>query len=403
MVRLRRRHDALGAREGHAGCEALGLVVGTRLDQPELLQVRDQRRHAVITQTAGVEARRREGRSERVHLGERRHVRGVAEVVGVLAARERRAGRRLDRDDARTAPAAQRVADERKRDAREVRAAAGTADHHVGPGAGHLHLLHRLQADDGLVQQHVVQHRAERVLGVLALHRDLDGLGDRDAERSGVVRCALEHTAAVGGLGRRRRQAARAEGLHERAPVRLLVVRDAHLKHQHLEAEQVAREGQRRAPLARTGLGRQALDARLLVVERLRDGGVRLVRARRAHALVLVEDLRGRTQDLLQPVRAIQRRGTPEPVDLAHRLGDLHLALGGDLLHDQFHREQRREVVGPHRLQGAGVQHRGQRLGQVGLDVVPALRDAVLGQQVFGRFGHRRLLVGRVLSRAFRR
>ena len=53
-----RRHDALGARELHAGLEARVLGIGARLDQPELLQVADQRRHAVIAQ-----ARRRGSRA----------------------------------------------------------------------------------------------------------------------------------------------------------------------------------------------------------------------------------------------------------------------------------------------------------------------------------------------------
>jgi len=47
------------------------------------------------------------------------------------------------------------------------------------------------------------------------------------------------------------------------------------------------------------------------------------------------------------------------PVDVAHRAGNLNLALGADLLHDQLHGKQRREVVRPDRLLGAGMQHWG--------------------------------------------
>src|SRR5205807_6826928 len=88
--RLRRWDDALATRELDARLEARLLVIGARLDQPELVGVRHQRRHAVVAQAAGVEAGRDEGRAERVHLDQRREVRGVAEVVGVLAAGERR-------------------------------------------------------------------------------------------------------------------------------------------------------------------------------------------------------------------------------------------------------------------------------------------------------------------------
>ena len=56
-------HDALGAREQHAGLEAGDLVVGDGLDQAELLEVADHRRHAVVAQAAGVEAGRHEGAS----------------------------------------------------------------------------------------------------------------------------------------------------------------------------------------------------------------------------------------------------------------------------------------------------------------------------------------------------
>ncbi len=100
VVGLRRRHDALGAGEGDAGLEALELVVGARLDQPELLQVTHQRCHAVITQAARVESGRDERGPQGVHLHQRRQVRRVAEVVGVRPSCERRAGGRLHGDDA---------------------------------------------------------------------------------------------------------------------------------------------------------------------------------------------------------------------------------------------------------------------------------------------------------------
>ena len=45
-----------------------------------------------------------------MHLGDGRHVAGITKVVGVLATRERRAGRGLDRHDARLRPATQRLA-----------------------------------------------------------------------------------------------------------------------------------------------------------------------------------------------------------------------------------------------------------------------------------------------------
>ncbi len=165
-----------------------------------------------------------------------------------------------------------------------------------------------------------------------------------------AVGVAREHGAAVLRLGRRAWHAAGAVGLHQRSPVRLLVVRHAHHEDLHVDAEQGAGEGQRRAPLARAGLGGDLPDAGFLVVEGLGHRRVRLVAARRAHALVLVVDAGGRLERLLEAARAEQRRRTPLPVDVAHGPGDLDLALRRDLLLDERHREQRREVVGAERL-----------------------------------------------------
>jgi hypothetical protein len=109
-----------------------------------------------------------------------------------------------------------------------------------------------------------------------------------------------------------------------------------------------------------------------------------------ADALVLVEDLGRRAEQLFEPVGAKQRRRAPQAEHLAHRLGDFDFALGGHLLLDDGHREQRRQVGRADRLQRARVQHRRHGLGQVGLDVVPELRDLAFLQQVLGRCAHRR-------------
>ena len=100
------------------------------------------------------------------------------------------------------------------------------------------------------------------------------------------------------GLHRRAGDAARTVGLHQRAAIGLLVEGDLHHEHLHLDAEQRAGEGERRSPLAGAGLGADLLDPGLRVVEGLRHGGVGLVAAGRAHALVLVVDARRRVERL---------------------------------------------------------------------------------------------------------
>src|SRR6266446_3685396 len=113
---------------------------------------------------------------------------GVAEIIGVAAARQARTGRRLAGDDPWLRPAAQPGADERKGDAGEVAAAAGAADDDVGIIAGHFELGDRLLADDRLVQQYMVQHAAERVFGVGVLGGDLDRLADRNPQAAWGIR-----------------------------------------------------------------------------------------------------------------------------------------------------------------------------------------------------------------------
>ena len=152
-----------------------------------LLEQADQRRHAVVAQATGVDRLGDEVRPERVHLDDRRHLAGVAEVVGVDAAGQARSRLRFDRDDPVLRPLAEVAAQERERQAGEVRAAAGAADDDVRRLAGHAHLLDRLLADDGLVQEHVIEHRPERVLRVVAGRGVLDRLADRHAQRARAV------------------------------------------------------------------------------------------------------------------------------------------------------------------------------------------------------------------------
>ena len=203
----------------------------------------------------------------------------------------------------------------------------------------------------------------------------------------GLGRCREDGAPGVG-LVRRARHAARAVALHHRPPVRLLLV--AHPDHVDVDFEPENRTGigQRRAPLAGPGLGRDAANAGFLVVKRLRHRGVRLVAADRAHAFVLVVDLGRRIERLLQTPRPVQRRRPPLAVDIAYRVRNLDLAIGAHLLADQRHREQGRQVVGTDRLFGARVQHRRRRARQVGDDVVPGFGHAILAKQVFQGFAH---------------
>jgi hypothetical protein len=173
----------------------------------------------------------------------------------------------------------------------------------------------------------------------------------------------------------------RAPCLHHRAPVGLLVVRRAHHVHLALEAEQGAREGQRGAPLPGARLGHQPLDAGPGVLVGLRDRRVGLVRAGGRDALVLEVDVGRRVERLLQAPRAPQRRRAPQLVRLADLFGDLDLRLHRDLLRDDPHGEDRRQVLRAGRQAGARAQRRKRVPRQIWAEIHPVRRDAVLGQQ----------------------
>src|SRR6476620_12542778 len=120
--------------------------------------------------------------------------------------------------------------------------------------------------------------------------------------------------------------------LDQRAPVRLLLVGDPDHVDLAVETDQLASERERAPPLARAGLRRQPSPPFLLVVKRLSHRRVRLVAARRADPLVLVEDPRAGTNRLLEPPCTEERRRAPQAVDLQHLVRDRDLGVLDDLL-----------------------------------------------------------------------
>jgi len=230
----------------------------------------------------------------------------------------------------------------------------------------------------------VVGHAADGVLGVVVGDGIFHGFADGDAQAPrglGVFRpdppAGVRPLAGAG-------QDLRAPGLHHHAAVGFLFIGHADHVDGALQSEELAGHGERAAPLPRAGLGSQAPRPGLLVVEGLRQGGVRLVAAGGTGALVLVVDVRGGPQGALQPVGPVQRCGPPEPVDVPDGLGDLDLPLGGDLLLDDLQREEWCQVVRADGLLGGGVNDRRQRQRQIRQNVVPGLRQIPLLQDELG-------------------
>ena len=148
---LRRRKNGLHLGELNCRIEYIGLLDRNRLHITVVVQLGEDRTHAVVAQAACVVGRGHEAVAERVHAGQRRNMAGIAEIVNVLAAGKRRAGGRFHRDDARVSLAEQLILHERRDQAAEVGAAAGTTDHDIRILVEHLHSLLALQTDDGLV------------------------------------------------------------------------------------------------------------------------------------------------------------------------------------------------------------------------------------------------------------
>ncbi len=213
--------------------------------------MRHQRRHAVVAQSARVNSRWHKGAAQRVHLDQRRQVAGIAKIVGESALGQAGTSRGFHGHHARAALSLDLAAQIGHHQTREIGSAARATDDHVGFVAGQAHLLDRLLPDHGLVQQDVIQHAAQRVLGVRVLGSHFNRLRDGDAQRAVGLRILRQNRAARLCLIARAGGDGRAERLHQCAAVGLLVVAHPHHVDLAFQAEERAGHRQRRAPLAR--------------------------------------------------------------------------------------------------------------------------------------------------------
>ena len=106
-----------------------------------------------------------------------------------------------------------------------------------------------------------------------------------------------------------------------------------------------------------------------------------------AHALVFEVDVGRCVEHFLQPPGADQRARAVQAISLADRLGDLDLALGAHFLADEGHGEEWRQIARADGLSRSRMKDRLGRHREVGDDVVPALRDALLVEDELGPLG----------------
>ena len=312
---------------------------------------------------------------EGVHHQERGHTAGVAVVVPELALGEGRCGLGLDGDDLRLGPSGELLPHHREGESGEVGSPSDAGDHVIGDDLGLLHLLEGLQTDDGLVEHDMVQNASEGVAGVLVVGGELACLGYGDAQGSCGAGVLLVHPPAeLGELGRGGVDLGSVH-VHQGLPERLLVVAATDHEDGGLDVEEVRHHGEGSPPLPRTGLGGECVDTGLGVVVGLSQSGVALVASEGAHVLPLEVDLGRGLEVPLETVRPLEGCG-PVQVDqiVPDLLGDVDVPLRGALLLDDRLAEDGFEVLGLRRLLGDRVERRLDGIGEIGREVVPALR-----------------------------
>ena len=216
-------------------------------------------------------------------------------------------------------------ADKRQRDARKIRPAARAAHHNIGIFARHFHLLDRFFADHRLVHQHMIQHRAERILCILASRRILHRFADRQPQRAGVVgvlcqkfppRCSCPWMAMTPPTRRTFPSRMRRYGF---CRYEIATIYTLHSRSNILQANASALP-HCPAPVSVV----MPFCPLFLVVIRLRNRRIRLVRPRGRDAFILEINVRGRIQRLFQTPRPDQRRRTPQLVRLLHLFRNIH-------------------------------------------------------------------------------
>ena len=173
----------------------------------------------------------------------------------------------------------------------------------------------------------------------------------------------------------------RAVGAHDLAAEGLLLVADLDHVDLAVQAQVGAGHGQGGAPLAGAGLGGHALEALVLGVEGLGDGGIELMGAGGVVALELVVDLRRGLQLLLQAVGPDQGRGPVHLVEIADVVRDGDVGRGlVQLLPDELVAEDGLQILKGDGLARGGIEEGGGLVDHVGAEIVPCLGHLIFGE-----------------------
>ena len=347
----------------------------------------------MVTQSAGVVGRGDKVGTQSVHLGKRCYHAGVAEVIDELASGEGGTGGRLNGNEAVVPLTSEHLTHEGGYKSAQVGTAAGTADDDIGYYAVFIHGNLGLKADNGLVEQNLVENAAQNIAVAGSGGGCFNGFGNGAAQRAGGSGMLLQYLPSHFGGHRWGGGDAGAVSTHYFTTEGLLLI--GALDHIYLavQAQIGAGHGQGSAPLTGTGLGSDTLQTLVLGVIGLGDGGVQLVGAGGVVAFKLVVDLGRGLELLLQAVGADQGGGTVHFVEVQYLLGNGNVrCVVVQFLFHQLVTEHCAKLLGGHRLESTGIKEGGGLVFHVGPDVVPGLGHLAffqvdfVGDLVFAHF-----------------
>ena len=335
----------------------------------------------MITQTSGVDISRREVVSQSKHRDEWRITGFVAIVIVEFTTRQLWTRCRFGCHDADIFAVFDFMPEEGERNSREIGTATETTDDYVGIFARHLHLLLSFEANNRLVQHHMIHHATQRIFAIRRLHRQFNSLRNRRAQTSLIIRMCRQDVSPGTGTHTRRCNHLCSECLHDRTTVRFLMVADFHHIDSQFQTERLGCVGEGCAPLTGTCLSRNIRYAFLLAIISLRQSGVQFVRTDRADTFVLEIDMRWRIQCFFQTVGTDERCRTPNLIHVANffgnfnpRISRIHFLLGSPF------REQRVQVFFFQRLLRLGVKHGHRFVLHIRHDVIPCRWNIFLFQ-----------------------
>ena len=123
-----------------------------------MIELREDRAHAMETQTTSVAGTWNELAAEGVHLSKRTYLTSVAEVVSKLTTSEAWTRSRLYGDNLIVSLATKHLADEWGSKSAEVRTTTSTTYNHISLDAEFFQSCLYLKTNDGLVDEHLIEH-----------------------------------------------------------------------------------------------------------------------------------------------------------------------------------------------------------------------------------------------------